>query len=135
MSKTPDAPLPRLTHFRVSQYPVMGIGPQFHRNSLVHVDAPPADLVGWSLRIRGGVVCFISPPGWKPGMVSTQLPGKGRVMVFEIPRTYFHPVFDGEDAGCVDQLQRLDVGPFKPWVAPVSVDASLALDPSQMGDV
>lgn len=127
----PSVP-PRVVRFCVVPHARAGEGPNFSQLGPVDVDAPNAAVEGWSLKIRGGAVFFVSPPGWRQGMPLTQLPGKGRVRIIEVPRQHVTFVFEADDDSIIDKLQRFDVPPIRRPVSPS--EAEPVLDSKELGD-
>jgi hypothetical protein len=48
--------------------------------------APPNNLKGWRVVIRGPSVFLVSPPGWIPGEPMVRYDPKGDTHAFEVPR-------------------------------------------------
>ena len=131
-TKTAIDTAPRLLRFKVDAANTahLGIGPQWSRISVVTVDNPPNDLIGWTMQFRGGAVFFLSPPGWEPGAAPRK--DTDIVTVGPIPLKDVTCMWRSADGNVADRISRLDVGPFKRTTP--NVDVAIGIDPKELGD-
>lgn len=74
---------------------------------------PNTALLNWRALIRGPVVYFVSPPGFRPGINASDFDKSGPCLIFEVPRTQCYLQWAGtpeEIAG----VQKFDTPPFGP---------------------
>lgn len=138
MSKTESAPAAppaatiRLVRFKIDHTPLPA-GPNI--SSSIECDAPPGQLVGWSLAIRGAAVFLVGPPGWTPARATSHISGldkSGPRPIFEIPRTHCTFYWESSDPSLIEKLQRFDVPPMQRRAGPL--DERPVLDSKELGD-
>lgn len=133
MTKSSDtAPAPnvttRLRWFRV-KCEVVGIGPTWHNLSLVDMENVPPALDGWSIRVRGGGVFFVSPKGWHAHQADKS--GTDEETLIEFARSEVRFVWKSNEGAACDKLSRFDVTLKR---APVQSDTAVSIDPKELGD-
>lgn len=88
--------------------------------SQVKLLSPPESLKGWRVSIRGAMVYFISPSGWKaPGRPETS----HRMTIHEVPRINCFLWWEGDASDISDVQKGYDSRPFGPEPEPVVVSA------------
>lgn len=127
----PAAPAPRLVGFRVR--PDAALPRPLDRIGLVNMQLPEMALVGWSVHVRGSVVFFISPRGWKYGQTANTWPRDGKLtIVGPVPMSSITLSWEADSPDAVDKLQRYDSPPMQ---APKPVGDELPqIDPKELGD-
>lgn len=120
---------PRLLRFAIRHDAGLGIGPNIRNSSVVAVDNPPNDFVGWTIQFRGAAVFLVSPPGWEHG--GSRRKDDEVTIVGPIPREAVTCMWRGADAAATDRMARFDIELKR---VASSVDAAVAIDPKEMGD-
>lgn len=91
--------------------------PYLGSTGLTQCDRPNANLLGWSVRVRGLAVFLVSPPGWAPGVPLPNRKPDG-------PRRQFGPLsgvvleWEGDDAP--ESMQKYDSLPMMPPAPAIS---------------
>lgn len=128
----PAAPTtPRLVGFRVR--PDAALARPFDRVELVIMEQPEAKLIGWSVCVRGSVVFFVSPRGWKYGRPVNEWRKDGpHVVVGPVPMSSITLSWESADPAGVDKLARYDSPPMQAQ-RPAGEELP-QIDPKELGD-
>lgn len=130
---SPAAPAIRLVRFKV-EHPILPSGPPLHALGSITCDSPDTRIAGWSLEIRGAAAFLVSPRGWAQNKHPNEFGNKGLITVVgPIPMAHITCVWEGDDAGIVDKLQRFSSPPFTRAPAPLTADDA-PLDAKDLGD-
>ena len=120
----------RLLKFRVKCDPI-GVGPTWHNLSLVDLANVPPALDGWTIRVRGGAVFFVSPKAWAV-QGGADKPAADEETLIEFARSEVRFVWRSSDATACDKLSRFDIGPLKRLATPE--DRARVVDAKELGD-
>lgn len=126
---TPPPPVaPRLVGFLIRRDAELPA--PFDRTQLVNMRQPEARHIGWSARVRGQVVFFVSPKGWVRGRAVNEWPKDGPVTILgPVPMSSITLIWEGEDIG---KCQSYDSPPMQ--AARPQADEQPQIDPKDLGD-
>jgi hypothetical protein len=108
----------KLLSLKLPDLPLLGSPSHFYTN------APPNNLRGWSVKVRGRAVFLVSPPGWEPGKPLANLDPKGA-------RRTVGPLEAGKECvlfwegGDVDAVAKYDGDPMGAPLEPVLSDEEI----------